>query len=86
MASDKTEEECSQELNMRMHDLIGYCEEDWNQRSLPEIQFAMDEIKKLHVIFNSNFIAMHRVKHILLFIRVAFDPTLLSRVLPCNTN
>ena len=29
MASKKIEEECSQELNERMHGLIGYHEEDW---------------------------------------------------------
>ena len=28
MASKRTEEECSQELNERMHVLIGYLEED----------------------------------------------------------
>ena len=57
MVLKKTEEECSQELNERMHVLIGHREEDWNQRSMSEFQIAMDEIEKFHVIFNSNFIA-----------------------------
>ena len=47
MAPKKTKEECSsQELNERMHALIGYCEEDWNQASMSEFQIAMDEIEK----------------------------------------
>ena len=29
VASKKIEEECSQELNGRMHALVGNCEEDW---------------------------------------------------------
>ena len=58
MALKKTEEECSQELNKRTHTLIGYCEEDWNQRSMSKIQIAMDEIEKLQVIFDSNSKAM----------------------------
>ena len=38
MALKKTEEECTQELNKRMHALIGYREEDMNQRSMLEFQ------------------------------------------------
>ena len=41
-----------------MHTLIGDCVEDWNQRSVIEIQIALDEIKKVQVIFDSDFISM----------------------------
>ena len=53
MAWKETEEEYSQELNERMHTLIGYSEEDWNKRLMSEIQIALDEIKKFKVIFKS---------------------------------
>jgi hypothetical protein len=72
MASKKTKEEC-QEVNKRMHTLIGYCEEDWNQHSMSEFQIALDKIEKFQVIFAPNFIAMHCEQQILEFKRVAFD-------------
>ena len=57
MVSKKTEEECSQELNDKMHALSGYCEE-YNQRSMFKFQIALDVIEKFQVIFDLNFIAM----------------------------
>ena len=58
MLSKKVKEESSQKLNERKHILIGYCEEDWNQRSMYEFQIAPDEIQKFQVIFDSNSIVM----------------------------
>lgn len=50
-----------------MHPLIGYHEEDWNQRSMSQFQITMDEIEKFQVIFdsNSNFITMRWEQQIL---------------------
>ena len=58
MSSKKTEEECSQELNMRMRVDIGYREEDHDQHLMSKSPIALDETKKFKVIFDSNFIAM----------------------------
>jgi hypothetical protein len=69
MALKETEEECSQELNERMHTLISYREEDWNKCSMSKFQIAMDEIEKFKVIFDSNFIAMRWEQQILEVIR-----------------
>ena len=45
MVSKKTEEECSQELNERMHVLIGH-HKDWNHCSMSGFQIALDEMEK----------------------------------------
>ena len=57
IVSKETKEECSQDLNERMHALIGYHEEDGNQCSMLAFQIALDETEKFQVIFNSNLIA-----------------------------
>jgi hypothetical protein len=59
MASKRTMEECSRELNEKMHDLIRYCDEDWDKRSMSGLQITLDDIEKFQ-IFNSNFIAIIR--------------------------
>ena len=46
MASKKIEEEYSQELNERMHALIGYPEEDLNHHSMSKFQIPLGKIKK----------------------------------------
>ena len=38
MASKKTKKECSAKLNERMHALIAYCEEDWNQHLMSDFK------------------------------------------------
>ena len=57
-----------------MHALIGYCGEDWNQRSMFEFQIAIDEIEKFQVMFNSNSIAMLWDNDLRIHCNVAFDP------------
>ena len=78
MDSKETKEECSEELNERMHTHIGYHEKEWNKRSVSNLQIAIDEVEKFQVISDLNFMSMRWEQRILEFIRVAFELPMVS--------